>query len=133
MAAGQWQVICHCGSSRDAYQFDFVQLSLAVRAYVFVSTLYDGGIRAAFYNANGALACDFSRPNPLFPRASGVANGAPMTVQLLIRPVVMGCPTSDPSAGTNRWRTEFIGACGAARPIPSLSALPLDLFHQPLT
>ena len=81
-----------------------MQLSLAVRAYVFVSTLYDGGIRAVFYNANGALACDFSHPK--FPLASGVAKGAVMTAQLLIRPVVMGCPTSDPSydpsAGTNR-------------------------------
>lgn len=130
-------MICHYGSSRDACQFDSVQLSLAVRAYVFVSTLYDGGIRAAFYNANGALACDFSHPAPLFPLASGAANRAVMTVQLLIRTVVMGCPTSgpsyEPSAGTNLWRTEFIGACGAAHPVPSLSALSLGLFHQPFT
>ncbi|OEZ49217.1 hypothetical protein JAB1_29560 [Janthinobacterium sp. MP5059B] len=34
-----------------------------------------------------------------------------MTIPPLIRPVVMGCPTSDPSydpsGGTNRWRAEF--------------------------
>lgn len=111
VAPGLWEVVCYCGSSRDAYQFDSVQSPLAVWGYGFVSTLYDGGIRAAFYNANGALAYDFSRPNPLFPLASGVANGDVMTIPALIRPVVMGCPTSDPSydpsAGPNRWRAEF--------------------------
>ena len=111
VSPGLWEVVCYCGSSLDAYQFDSVQSPLTVWAYGFASVLYNGGIRAAFYNANGTLAYDFSRPNPLFPLASGVANGNVMTIPALTRPVVMGCPTSDPSydpsAGPNRWRAEF--------------------------
>ncbi|WP_219118964.1 hypothetical protein [Janthinobacterium sp. UMAB-56] len=111
---GVWEVVCYCGSSLDAYQFDSVQSPLAVWAYGFVSTLYNSGIRAAFYNANGTLAYDFSRPNPLFPLASGTVNEEFVTIPALTRPVVLGCPTSDvsydPSAGPNRWRAEFYRA-----------------------
>ena len=112
VAPGIWEVVCYCGSSPDAYQFDAVQSTLAVWAFGFVSTLYDGGIRAAFYNVDTSLAYDLSRPNPLFPVASGISDGtAYMQIPALTRPVVMGCPTSDPSydpsAGPNRWRAEF--------------------------
>ena len=109
--AGMWEVVCYCGSARDAYQFDTVQSAIAVWAFGFVSTRA-AGFRAAIYNASGALAYDLSRPYPLFPLSSGVSDfTANMTIPALSRPVVMGCPTSDPSydtsGGTNRWRAEF--------------------------
>lgn len=112
VAASVWDIVCYCGDSPDAYQFDTVQYAVDVWAYGFAPTI-SGNWGMAIYDAGGNVAWDLSRSNPLFPRgfAVGSISDLPKQIPPLGRPVAMGAPSSDPAfdtpLGVNHWAAVF--------------------------
>ncbi len=107
-STGVWEITCWCGSSPDAYAIDGTQVAIDVWAFGLPQSAGSTwGMN--IYKADGSIAYDLTRSNPLFPRAYVVGNGAGgnVTIPSLTRPVIMGCPTSDPSSitlvSTNTW------------------------------
>lgn len=91
-SAGVWDIQCHCGDAIDGYGFD-AQTAVDVWAFGLPSAPA-AGVKMAIWSANGALAYDLSRPAQLWPRGYALSTGSALTIPALIRPVVMGCPSS---------------------------------------
>ena len=93
---GVWDIEVYSGSqATDAEGFS-TQSEVAVWAYGLVSAA-PSGWGGVIRRADGSIAYDLTRANPLFPRASvmlGPGYGSDTTILVLTRPVMLGTPTS---------------------------------------